>query len=95
MTKDIADPFIGDMKSFTISVKPTSFKFKGPDFGGLAGEVRSGSKEYLKGSLEEFKPFTVYYGSDAQGKTGEIKGKRIVYGWFGSTSTDFVIEVEK
>lgn len=95
LKKDIEDPFIGDMKSFTISVKPTSFKFKGPDFGGLAGEVRNGSKEYLKGSLEEFKPFTVYYGSDAQGKAGDIKGKRIVYGWFGSTSTDFVIEVEK
>lgn len=95
MTKDIADPFIGDMKSFTISVKPTSFKFKGPDFGGLAGEVRSQSKEYYKGSLEDFKPFTLYYGSDAQGKTGDIRGKRTVYGWFGSTSTDFVIELEK
>lgn len=95
MKKDIEDPFIGDMKSFTISVKPTSFKFKGPDFGGLAGELRSGSKEYLKGSLEDFKPFTVYYGSDAQGKVGDIKGKRTVYGWFGSTSTDFVIELER
>ncbi len=95
MKKDIEDPFIGDMNSFTISVKPTSFKFKGPDFGGLAGEVRNGSKEYLKGSLEEFKPFTIYYGLDAEGRTGDIKGKRIVYGWFGSTSTDFVIEVEK
>ena len=95
MKKDIEDPFIGDMKSFTISVKPTSFKFKGPDFGGLAGELRSGSNEYLKGSLEDFKPFTVYYGSDAQGKVGDIKGKRTVYGWFGSTSTDFVIELER
>ena len=95
MKKDIEDPFIGDMTSFTISVKPTSFVFKGPDFGGLAGEIRSGSREYLKGSLEDFKPFTVYYGSDAQGKTGDIKGKRTVYGWFGSTSTDFVIELDK
>lgn len=94
MTKDIADPFIGDMNSFTISVKPTSFKFKGPDFGGLAGEVRRGSKEYYKGSLEDFKPFTLYYGADAQGKDGDITGKRTVYGWFGSTSTDFVIEIE-
>lgn len=93
MKKDIEDPFIGDMTSFTISVKPTSFVFKGPDFGGLAGEIRSGSREYLKGSLEDFKPFTVYYGSDAQGKTGDIKGKRTVHGWFGSTSTDFVIEL--
>lgn len=95
LKKDIEDPFIGDMKSFTISVKPTSFKFKGPDFGGLAGEVRNGSKEYLKGSLEEFKPFTIYYGLDAEGRAGDIKGKRIVYGWFGSTSTDFVIELER
>ena len=95
MKKDIEDPFIGDMKSFTISVKPTSFKFKGPDFGGLAGEVRNGSKEYLKGSLEEFKPFTIYYGLDTEGRAGDIKGKRIVYGWFGSTSTDFVIELER
>lgn len=95
MKKDIEDPFIGDMTSFTISVKPTSFVFKGPDFGGLAGEVRNGSKEYLKGSLEDFKPFTVYYGLDAQGKTGDIKGKRTVHGWFGSTSTDFVIELGK
>lgn len=95
MKKDIEDPFIGDMKSFTISVKPTSFKFKGPDFGGLAGEVRNGSKEYLKGTLEEFKPLTIYYGLDAEGKTGDIRGKRTVYGWFGSTSTDFVIELER
>ena len=95
MKKDIEDPFIGDMKSFTISVKPTSFVFKGPDFGGLAGEIRRGSKEYLKGSLEDFKPFTIYYGSDAQGKTGDIRGKRTVHGWFGSTSTDFVIELDK
>lgn len=95
MKKDIEDPFIGDMTSFTISVKPTSFVFKGPDFGGLAGEIRSGSREYLKGSLEYFKPFTVYYGLDAQGKTGDIKGKRTVHGWFGSTSTDFVIELGK
>lgn len=95
MKKDIEDPFIGDMTSFTILVKPTSFVFKGPDFGGLAGEIRSGSREYLKGSLEDFKPFTVYYGSDAQGKTADIKGKRTVHGWFGSTSTDFVIELER
>ena len=95
MKKDIEDPFIGDMTSFTILVKPTSFVFKGPDFGGLAGEIRSGSREYLKGSLEDFKPFTVYYGSDAQGKTGDIRGKRTVHGWFGSTSTDFVIELER
>lgn len=95
LKKDIEDPFIGDMKSFTISVKPTSFKFKGPDFGGLAGEVRNGSKEYLKGSLEEFKPFTIYYGLDAEGRAGDIKGKRTVYGWFSSTSTDFVIEFER
>ena len=95
MKKDIEDPFIGDMTSFTILVKPTSFVFKGPDFGGLAGEIRSGSREYLKGSLGEFKPFTIYYGLDAEGRTGNIKGKRIVYGWFGSTSTDFVIELER
>ena len=95
MTKDIVDPFIGDIKSFAISVKPTSFKLNSPVFGGLVGKVRSGSKEYYKGSLEDFKPFTLYYGSDAQGKTGDIKGRRTVYGWFGSTSTDFVIELEK
>lgn len=94
MTSEIANPLVGDGESFTISVKPTSFKCKGPDFGGLAGEVRSKSKEYYKGSLEDFKPFTLYYGSDAQGKTGDIIGKRTVYGWFGSTSTDFVIEIE-
>lgn len=95
MKKDIEDPFIGDTKSFTISVKPTSFKFKGPDFESLATKVRNGSSEYYKGSLEEFKPFTIYYGSDAEGRIGDIKGKRIVNGWFGSTSTDFVIELEK
>lgn len=95
MKKDIEDPFIGDMKSFIISVKPTSFKFKGPDFGGLAGELRSGSKEYRKGSLKAFKPFTIYYGSNSIGKIGDIRGKRTVYGWFGSTSTDFVIELER
>ena len=95
ITRDIANPQLGDTDSFTMLVKPTSFKFKGPDFSGLAGEVRSGSKEYLKGSLEEFKPFTIYYGLDAEGRTGDIKGKRIVNGWFGSTSTDFVIELEK
>ena len=95
ITSEIANPLVGDSESFTISVKSEDFKFKGPDFGGLAGEVRSGSKEYHKGSLEEFKPFTIYYGSDAEGRIGDIKGKRIVNGWFGSTSTDFVIEFEK
>ena len=95
LKKDIEDPFIGDMKSFTISVKPTSFKFKGSDFESLATKVRNGSSEYYKGSLEEFEPFTIYYGSDAKGRIGDIKGKRIVNGWFGSTSTDFVIELEK
>ena len=94
MTKDIADPFMGDVKSFTISVKPTSFVFKGPDFGGLVGEVRSKSKEYYKGSLEDFRPFTIYYGSDAEDRIGNVKGKRTVYGWFGSTSTDFLIKFD-
>lgn len=95
MTSEIANPLVGDTESFTISVKPESFKFKGPDFESLYTKVHSGSKEYHKGSLEDFKPFILYYGSDAQGKTGDIKGKRTVYGWFGSISTDFVIELEK
>lgn len=95
MTSEIANPLVGDTESFTISVKPESFKFKGPDFESLYAKVHSGSKEYHKGSLEDFKPFILYYGSDAQDKTGDIKGKRTVYGWFGSTSTDFVIELEK
>lgn len=95
MTSEIANPLVGDTESFTISVKPESIKFKGPDFESLYTKVHSGSKEYHKGSLEDFKPFILYYGSDAQGKTGDIKGKRTVYGWFGSISTDFVIELEK
>ena len=95
VTKELSDPLLGDTKSFTILVKSEDLRWKGPDFDSLTIGVRSGSKEYRKGSLKAFKPFTVYYGSDAQGKTGEIKGKRIVYGWFGSTSTDFVIELER
>lgn len=85
----------GGGESFTISVKSENFKFKGPDFESLATKVRNGSSEYYKGSLEEFEPFTIYYGKDSEGKTGDIIGKRTVYGWFGSTSTDFVIEFEK
>lgn len=95
MTSEIANPLVGDTESFTISVKPESLKFKGPDFESLATKIRSGSKEYYKGSLEEFESFTIYYGSDAEGRIGDIKGKRIVNGWFGSTSTDFVNELEK
>ena len=95
VTNELASPLIGWADSFTILVKYEDLKFKGPDFDSLAAKARSGSKEYYKGSLEEFKPFTIYYGSDAEGRIGDIKGKRIVNGWFGSTSTDFVIELEK
>lgn len=95
ITKEIADPTLGDSNSFTISVHSTQDLKFGPDFKSLATEVHKGSKDYHMSSLSEFKPFTIYYGSDAQGKTGDIKGKRTVYGWFGSTSTDFVIELER
>ena len=95
LTKDIANPKLGDSKSFTISVNSTQELKFGPDFESLATEVHKGSKVYEMSSLKEFKPFTIYYGSDAQGKVGDIKGKRTVYGWFGSTSTDFVIELER
>lgn len=95
LTKDIANPKLGDSKSFTISVNSTQELKFGPDFESLATEVHKGSKVYEMSSLKEFKPFTIYYGSDAQGKVGDIKGKRTVYGWFGLTSTDFVIELEK
>lgn len=95
ITKELSNPLLGDTESFTILVKSEDLKFKGPDFENLVTKIHSGSKEYYKGSLEEFKPFTIYYGSDSKGKTGDIKGKRTVYGWFGSTSTDFVIELER
>lgn len=95
VTKDIANPQIADTESFTISVKSTQDLKFGPDYESLATEVHKGSKNYKMSSLREFKPFTIYYGLDAQGKTGDIKGKRTVYGWFGSTSTDFVIEFER
>lgn len=95
VTKDIANPQIDATDSFTISVKSTQDLKFGPDSKSLAAEVHKGSKDYKMSSLQEFKPFTIYYGLDAQGKTGDIKGKRTVYGWFGSTSTDFVIEIEK
>ena len=95
LTNEIASSLIGWTDSFTILVKHEDLKFKGPDFTTLATEVRSKEKEYRAGTLQDFKPFTIYYGSDAQGKTGDIKGKRTVYGWFGSTSTNFVIELEK
>lgn len=95
VTKDIANPQIDATESFTISINSTQdWKF-GPDFESLATEVHKGTKGYKMSSLQEFKPFTIYYGSDSEGKTGDIKGKRTVYGWFGSTSTDFVIELEK
>ena len=95
VTKDIANPQIDATESFTISVNLTQDLEFGPDFESLATEVHKGSKNYKMSSLREFKPFTIYYGLDAQGKTGDIKGKRTVYGWFGSTSTDFVIEFER
>lgn len=95
VTKDIANPQIDATESFTISVNSTqNLKFS-PDFKNLATEVRKGAKDYKMSSLQEFKPFTLYYGSDSEGKIGDIRGKRTVYGWFGSTSTDFVIEFEK
>lgn len=95
LINEIASPLIGWTDSFTILVKHEDLKFKGPDFTTLATEVRSKEKEYHAGTIQEFKPFTIYYGSDAQGKIGDIHGKRTVYGWFGSTSTDFVIELER
>lgn len=95
VTKDIANPQIDATESFTISVKSTQDLKFGPDYESLATEVHKGAKDYKMSSLQEFKPFTIYFGSDAQGKTGDIRGKRTVYGWFGSTSTDFVIELER
>ena len=95
LTKDIANPQIDTTESFTISVNSTQDLKFGPDFESLATEVHKGSKDYKMSSLQEFKPFTIYFGSDSKGKTGDIKGKRTVYGWFGSTSTDFVIELER
>lgn len=95
VTNELASPLIGWTDSFTILVKHEDLKVKGPDFTTLATEVRSKEKEYHAGSIQEFKPFTIYYGSDAEGKTGDIQGKRTDYGWFGSTSTDFVIEFER
>jgi hypothetical protein len=95
VTKDIANPQIDTTESFTISVNSTQDLKFGPDFESLATEVHKGSKDYKMSSLQEFKPFTIYFGSDSKGKTGDIKGKRTVYGWFGSTSTNFVIELER
>lgn len=95
ITKELSNPLLGGTNSFTILVKSEDLKWKGPDFDSLATKVRSGSKEYHKGSLEGFKPFTISYGKASEGKVGDIKGKRTVYGWFGSTSTEFVIEIEK
>ena len=95
VTNELASPFTGWTNAFTILVKHEDLRFKGPDFTTLATEVRSKEKEYHAGSIQEFKPFTIYYGSDAEGRIGDIKGKRIVNGWFDSTSTYFVIELEK
>lgn len=95
VTKDIANPQIDATESFTISVNSTRDLNFGPDSESLATEVHKGSKDYKMSSLHKFKPFTIYYGLDTQSKTGDIKGKRTVYGWFGSTSTDFVIELER
>lgn len=95
VTKEIANPLMGDIESFTISVKSGDVSWDTPNFDNLVNEVRAGSKIYEKNVLDKFNSFTIYYGLDAQGKTGDIRGKRTVYGWFGSTSTDFVIELER
>lgn len=95
VTKEIANPLMGDIKSFTISVKSVDISWDTPNFDSLVNEVRAGSKTYKKNVLDKFDSFTIYYGSDAEGRAGDIKGKRTVYGWFGSTSTDFVIELER
>lgn len=95
VTKEIANPLMGDIKSFTISVKSVDISWDTPNFDSLVNEVRVGSKTYKKNALDKFDSFAIYYGSDAEGRIGNIKGKRTVYGWFGSTSTDFVIELEK
>lgn len=94
VTKDIASPQIDATESFTISVNSTQDLKFGPDFESLATEVHKGAKNYKMISLQEFKPFMIYFGKDSEGKMGDIRGKRTVYGWFGSTSTDFVIELE-
>lgn len=95
ITRDIENPLLKDTESFTVLVNSTgSLKFR-PDFKSLATAAHKGSKIYQMRSLREFTPFTIYYGADSNGKTGEIKGKRTVHGWFGSTSTDFVIKMEK
>ena len=95
VTKELANPLMSDIESFTISVKSVDVSWNTPNFDNLVNEVRSGSKTYEKNALDKFNSFTIYYGLDAQGRIGDIKGKRTVYGWFGSTSTDFVIELER
>lgn len=97
MTEEFSNSLLSETNSFTISVKPKLIIERGPDFSSLTVDVHNQSKEYLKTTFQEdeFKPFTIYYGADVQGKTGDIRGKRTDYGWFGSTSTDFVIELEK
>lgn len=96
MTEEFSNPLLSENNSFTISVKPKLIINRGPDFSSLATDVHSHSKEYLKTTFQEdkFTPFTIYYGVDAQGKTGDIHGTRTDFGWFGSTSTEFVIKVE-
>ena len=93
--KEFSDVSMRDDSRFTIKVESESILNFGPDFDSLGSTVARGKSVYIKPSIQEFKPFTIYYGSDAQGKTGDIRGKRTVYGWFGSTSTDFVIKLER
>lgn len=95
MDKEFSDVYIRDGSSFIIKVESESILKFGPDFDSLGSTVARGKSVYIKPSIQKFKPFTLYYGSDSRGKTGDIRGKRTVYGWFGSTSTDFVIELER
>lgn len=86
LTLDSSDDLVINVKHKSAD-EPTDFNRLGslsPRFSGI----------YEKQTLQEFRPFTLYRGKASQGKVGDIKGKRTVYGWFGSTSTDFLIKFD-
>lgn len=93
MNLEFASPNLDSSEDLVINVKHKSVDGTA-DFNSLGSLSSRFSRVYEKRTDQEFRPFTLYWGKSSQGKIGDIKGKRTVYGWFGSTSTDFLIKFD-
>lgn len=93
MNLEFASPNLDSSDNLVVNVKYKSMDgpVKFTNLGSLSSRF---SDVYEMQTNQEFRPFTLYWGKASQGKVGDIKGTRTVYGWFGSTSTNFVVKFE-